>query len=468
MTMKKMNKIERILYTVLHNHGCENCSVLIAFSGGPDSMSLIIAARNIKKRLNLKIHACWINHGLRPREEMADEFEIVNQTCTNLEIPLKIIESGPGYIKSMAAMNKAGIESAARDFRHSALKNAAMEFGDKYILTAHTADDQLETIIMRIFRGSGSAGLTGIHETRDNFIHPFLQIPKKFLLEYLSKNGVKWSIDSTNQKCDFLRNKIRKELIPVIENIFPGYASGLKNLSEKSEIDEMTLKSISDSQMKIQYGKDSLSCDLKNFEAALPGIRFRVLQKMCELSKIKELNFKSVKPILKGKVDGKLPLSGKEYIIKKDERNLFFERIKLHAKIHDSSGFYLEYLSPEEILSRQKNTLLPQEKKLPYVFWNDKPIFNTGIGEFCLKFPIIIRQRKHGDVINLHSGKKHVDRILMDLHIPGKIRDSVPIIQDCNGIVAVLSSLTGYYDFVRYDSMLDNHRSTRYLIVQLI
>ncbi len=185
--------------------------VLAALSGGADSVALLDVLRVLAPALDLRLHAAHVNHGLRP-EAGADEAFVVD-LCRRWAIPLQVerveIERAPA-----AAWE--GLEAAARRARHAALRRAATAVGADRIATGHTADDQAETVVMRLLEGAGPRGLGGIAPMRGVYVRPLLEEPRVAIEAHLRAREIGWVEDGSNRDPRFLRNRVRADVLPFL------------------------------------------------------------------------------------------------------------------------------------------------------------------------------------------------------------------------------------------------------------
>jgi len=174
-----------------------------------------------------------VEHGLRPAEESRGDAEFVREFCKSNSIECRIESIPPGKIAALARRRGIGIEAAARFFRHRALSKEADRLGVKtLILPAHTKDDLLETVLIRILRGAGSAGLAAMPAKRGRLLRPLLKMTRADVIEYLKTKNIGWREDSTNTDEKYLRNRIRRTLIPLLNEAFPSWESGVFNMAE--------------------------------------------------------------------------------------------------------------------------------------------------------------------------------------------------------------------------------------------
>jgi tRNA(Ile)-lysidine synthase len=191
--------------------------VLIGLSGGPDSVCLLHILHELKVQFRLDLNAVYIDHGLRPAET-GGELKFCGDLCKSLKIPFST-KTVP--VRSYAKEQKMNLQEAARNLRYMAFEETAYESGCRKIALGHTADDQAETLLMHLFRGSGTTGLAGIPPVRKNIIRPLIDIEKKDIEKYLADSRIGYITDSSNLRQAYLRNRIRLSFMPVIREFNP-------------------------------------------------------------------------------------------------------------------------------------------------------------------------------------------------------------------------------------------------------
>ncbi len=184
--------------------------VLVALSGGADSVFLLSFLLKYKKRFDLKLSAFHLNHNLRGKEAIDDE-----KFCRNFTKQNKIeYFSASKNIKAFAKKNKISVEEAGRNLRYSELERIASKNGFNKIATAHNANDNTETVLLNLIKGTGLKGIAGIPVKRNKVIRPILTATKDEILSYLSKKNIPYRIDSSNLSSEYERNFLRNEIIP--------------------------------------------------------------------------------------------------------------------------------------------------------------------------------------------------------------------------------------------------------------
>jgi len=205
-------------------------SLLLGVSGGVDSICLLHYFHSHYQEMGIsKIFVCHVNHGVRGEDSNADA-SLVKSLCETYQIPFEIQNIDPSLFETQDSF-----ESKARELRYQILFDIQKKQHLHCILTAHHADDQAETLYMRIRRGSSLKGLQGILAKReDQVVRPFLHLTKAFLIEYAKKHRLKWREDQSNQKTIFARNKTRLLILPYLESQTPGITSTLSHIATLS------------------------------------------------------------------------------------------------------------------------------------------------------------------------------------------------------------------------------------------
>src|SRR6185437_5720369 len=208
--------------------------VAVAVSGGADSVALLRVLLELRKELGIVISVAHFHHGIRAAEADADQ-QFVAEISSRLELPF---HCGSGDAPAHAREHGLSLETAARDLRHQWFSKLLAEDKADKIATAHTLDDQAETVLMRVLRGAGAQGLSGIaplHKEK-RLIRPLLEVRRTQLEQYLRKLQQRWREDSSNQDLAHTRNRVRHQLMPLLEQQFnPGIRQTLGDLSEVAQ-----------------------------------------------------------------------------------------------------------------------------------------------------------------------------------------------------------------------------------------
>ena len=207
-------------------------NLLIGVSGGPDSMALLHILLNLKELGAIAgVTIAHLNHLLRPSESEKDE-TLVRDFARDWHLPIKVKRI---RTKAIAARKKTGIEETARNIRYKFFEGLLMEGIFDCVITAHTANDQAETVIMNVVRGTGVRGLSGIPPKRKLgscfVIRPWLDVAREDILEYIAEHSIEVAHDSSNDEMTYQRNRVRHSVIPALKEIYPG-RSPIKSLAQ--------------------------------------------------------------------------------------------------------------------------------------------------------------------------------------------------------------------------------------------
>jgi tRNA(Ile)-lysidine synthase len=208
--------------------------VLLAVSGGADSVALLRAMARVERQGMARLMVAHLHHGLRPSAE--DDAQFVRELSLQHGLECFV---GREDVAEVAREQGDGIEAAARFVRYGFLLQTAEEQGCRYVLTGHTDDDQVETILHNIIRGCGIAGMRGMPKARQlspavTLLRPMLEVPRETVRDYLSTLGQSWREDETNCYLEFTRNRLRHEVLPLLASLNPRFAEVLRSLGKQS------------------------------------------------------------------------------------------------------------------------------------------------------------------------------------------------------------------------------------------
>jgi tRNA(Ile)-lysidine synthase len=228
-----MSNVEREVARSLESFGVRSARVVVAVSGGADSMALLAVLHALRNRFELSLHAAHLDHGLRGEDSLADA-AFVRQQCAALDVAATIEHCDT---RTAAAESHAGIEEAARNLRYRFLTRITQSTGAAWVALAHNADDQVETVLHRLLRGTGLSGLSGMPVTRPltesiTLIRPLLAVTRSEIEGELRQRGLTWREDASNAAFECTRNRIRHRLLPLLRAEFnPQVDAALRNLS---------------------------------------------------------------------------------------------------------------------------------------------------------------------------------------------------------------------------------------------
>ena len=255
--------------------------ILVAFSGGPDSVFALHFFSKFKKKYKIELRALHFNHGLRGKESDGDE-KFAMEFCEKLSIPFIAQKLD---VKTFSKKNKLSIEEAARLLRYKNLEKIALKTGCTKIVTAHNQSDNTETILMNLFSGTGLSGLSGIPVRRENIIRPLLCLSKKEIEGYLHRQKINPRIDSSNLNDDFRRNFIRNQILPLIRTrlnprIDEAIFRSSQNLSNALQLNENLVVQLYSEYVTPSQNALNIKIQLSDlFNGEIPGEVLRTILK---------------------------------------------------------------------------------------------------------------------------------------------------------------------------------------------
>lgn len=378
--------------------------VICAVSGGADSVALLFAMYLLRQQLGIQVEAAHFNHHLRGDESDRDE-AFVRSFCQDYDIPLHV--GG-----EMVVAGKKGLEAAARDARYAFLKSLPGK-----IATAHTADDNAETVLMHLIRGTGLQGLGGIRPMQGQLIRPMLRITRQEVLAFLEQWNLPHVEDSSNESDAFLRNRIRHHVMPLLYQENPRLAENLSRMAMGLGEDAAYLASLAE--------RETLP-DVDQLQSLPPSLRSRMLAQFLRRSGVAEPEQTHI-DLVQGLLQSKKPsawacLPGGVVIRREYNR--------LTAQM------------PQPLLQEIRLTC-PGGVNLPGLQIRCEPaqaLVNTATSfTVCPKGALYLRSRRTGDTIRLPGGSKSLKKLMIDRKIPAADRDSIPVLCDDGGILGVWS-----------------------------
>lgn len=403
--------------------------IAIAFSGGSDSLALLYLFSQLFDKK--KLIALYVNHGLRDNNELNVESVLNKENCLALGVEYKEFIFKEGEINSIAKERGNGVEDAARFCRYEKLITFCKE-NDYYALaSAHTIDDQLETMIMRSFNGSSLLSLTCIKEYREQdgikIIRPLLTYTKDELRLLLKVAGLSWSEDSTNKKTDYLRNRIRKEITPSVESIFPD----VKQIVYRNAILFTGLVNIVQDKVNSLTINDCVS--LKDYLVQEEIIRYNILSKL--IKKYEIPSFKKVVHIdnvIKQKKDGFEVFGEVELLIKDD--TFAINKVNSISKF----SFVIENSKDQELEILEKKLIITSNES------DDKTLLR--IADEDISYPLIVRNVRSDDTLITDGGRIELNKFFSNWKIEERDRKKVIVLEDRNGLIAVFAKHLGGRD----------------------
>ena len=406
-TGKMKKKVEELKKSGLIK---KNEKILIAFSGGPDSVFLYNLLFFLKEYYSIEISLIYVNHNLR--KDVKNDLNFVEEFSKENNVPL-YIESVD--VRKYAAENKKSIELAARELRYEAIEKVLQNLNYDKIATGHNLDDNIETFIFRLLRGTSLKGLKGIPSERKNIIRPILQFEKKEILNYLQENKKSYIIDYTNSENDYTRNYIRNEIFPMFVNINPTFRNKVNELIQEINNKESLKTYISEEKNTkekfVQYlEKYNVELSRKKIDQ-IYGTLYNENGDM-NMNGSKEFYLGNGK-ILRKKYD-------KLEVIVEEKREVDEERVEIKQNIPIKWYDYNIILTDNILHTKSMEDF--KEGNVTFLRFTEKYEDEN--------YKIFVRKRTEGDTILLNNlGHKKLKKILIDEKIPKWERDRIPVFE---------------------------------------
>lgn len=390
-----------------------NPTITVALSGGADSMALLNVLLELKEQLGISVEAAHFNHLIRGEEAERDE-AFVKTECERLGVKLYI---GRGNVPEYAKEKGISIETAAREMRYDYLNRINKDF----IATAHTASDNLETVIFNLARGTAIDGLCGIPPKREIFIRPLIMATRNQVEEYCEENNISYVTDSTNLSDDYTRNKIRHKIVPVLREINPALEKTVTRMSVSLRQDSIALEKSAEEFLKNNV-TDNGYLGLKNFSNLDSAIAARAVKMYIEtVAKGVKLESVHIKAVL-----GVITSGGK--ISLPDKNTVLCENDVLRVLKPCESEKNFEY--KVEMTETNDNFLILQQNVNNLLLKNALDC-DKIVGQY------VIRTRQPGDSIRLKNRgcTKTLTKLYNESDIPKSERDIIPVIADEKGVI---------------------------------
>ena len=427
-----MNMLTKVYDFILKNQLLtRGDTVVCGLSGGADSVTLILVLNELKAKLGISIEAVHVNHCLRGKESDRDE-QFCRELCQRLDIPFKAVSCD---VKGLSAAEGISVEEAARKLRYKIFEENSK---GKKLATAHNANDNLETVILNLSRGTGVKGLSGIPVKRGNIVRPLLTITRQEIEEYLATHEQSYVTDSTNLSDNYTRNKIRHNVVPLLSEINQSVnETSVNTISNLREENEFIEKIASEAEDKCRRGNKFFG--LGKYDAV---IRKRCISRLLADNQL-PYSFSRLEEaddiLLKG---GKINISGSFFL---ESGNDIFElkviknipKETISAEIVIGKDIFIGNCTVRcEILEcdNLKKFEVVHKKSTFYVADYDK-----------IRGRLIVRTRKFGDKIKL-KGRDFTSSVkkLINEKIPAEERSDLLFMEDeCGTILAEKIGIAG-------------------------
>ncbi len=469
-----------------HSMLSENDSILLGLSGGPDSVCLALILDEIKKDFNLSVNAVYVNHGLRP-DEVENEEEFCKDLCDNLGIGFS---SKSVDVKKYAKDRKLNKQEAARELRYKVYEEISNQVNATKIALGHTANDQTETFLMRLLRGSGQKGLSGIPPVRGRIIRPLIEVERKDIEEFLavdclpageagspittqSKCSPKsdsfsppFIIDSSNLKTDYFRNWVRQIIIPELKKQNPAL---IKTICRSADIlreeDAYFEIVVTKTLMRLisRKSNDTVELFLIPLENMEKPILRRVLRRVIEeMETLRGIGFVHLEDIISLIKAGR---AGDRLYLPKGIRVIKGYSLLIMTSTEPVKIAEYELQPPCEVAIKGAGLVIKASfEKRGEDLGDGKSSVLLDAG--AMNFPLKVRPRANGDFFfPLGLGKKKkLQDFFVDEKIPRDERDKIPVVLSGNDVVWV----SGYRADERFRITDKTEKFLRLIILKTI
>ncbi|MCX7784673.1 MAG: tRNA lysidine(34) synthetase TilS [candidate division WOR-3 bacterium] len=434
--------------------------VLVGFSGGPDSMALLYCLKRLKPVLNIHLYAMHVNHQLRPKLADKDE-KFSRQVCKDLKIPIRTRKIN---VTNYAKQNKLSIEEASRVLRYQYLQKTAYQLGCSKIALGHQANDNVETVLLNLTRGTGLIGLGGIPPIRDNIIRPLIEIPREEIMHYLKKNNLEYCEDLTNIELGYRRNYIRHKILPLLKEINPNLIATISHTSElirtcNEYINQVTKNALAD--VLLRQTDRSIILDIKKLLSYNLFIERQIIKTL-----IPNLEFEQIEAILtltKDKISGRRLKLPEDLWVWKEYDKLYFEKpnnknnnLKTKQWLIDINKTTKIKELDIEVTTKLKSIKNKQDlmqifefikhptstnltNTLDLLTSHPKIVLSEWFDMSEISLPLSIRLRRAGDQFIFKKGQiKKLKDVLIDEKIPLRIRNRLPLLCDAKNILWII------------------------------
>lgn len=398
--------------------------VLIACSGGADSVCLLHVLTELKEELQIELYVGHFNHKLRPESDQDEEF--VKALASEYQLGFF---SGAEDVKNRAEARSQNLEEAGRELRYAFLEETAGGLGGAKIATAHTRTDQAETVLMRLLRGAGTRGMAGIYpKVNDLIVRPLLEIERYEIESYLQAGKIDYIVDQSNFDTDFFRNRIRWELLPVLRREYDD--SIVSRLGQAAEIfreEEVVLEEYARTRFAPLVSVDKQQLHLDGLKTQPLALQRRIVRLYLHMLRgdLRNISFTDVDTILA--LD-----RGKEFCL---EQDLILQNEQGYLCPVDKDLQCPEYFytwTGKEPLEIKENGLVFIGEDVPNPEIASLPFDNKShafLDRGKLTFPLTVRSRQEGDRYVPLGGPGHVKlkEIFRSQGIPRRLRDLCPV-----------------------------------------
>ena len=427
--------------------------LVVAVSGGPDSLAMLHALHRLRDELGLALHVAHLDHRLRGQDSAADA-EFVAQTCAKLGIDCTV-----EYVDVLAFRreHRMSLEEAAREVRYRFLANVAEQVGADAVALGHTSDDQVETVLMNVIRGSGLRGLRGMRPVSKQRIagsdltlfRPLLNLPKQDTITYCEALHLTPRADESNRSMEMTRNRVRLELLPLLRDLNPAFGEAILRLSRNANDAHSVVNRTVDSawtEVVAEEG-ESIRVDREKFRELDEAVRTHLMMRALSHVKgaargIERVHIEDATRAVLKSSGSRLHLpGGLRLIVEQRSAHLYAEDDVFASSSFDASPLAVPGLKTVGgwRISTERIKIASEDRSSG-TYWHSAEQFVERFGRGVDVSSLAVRSRVPGDRFQPlgMSGTKKLKDFMIDEKVPGSMRDGVPLIVTSRGIAWVV------------------------------
>ena len=418
---------------------------LAACSGGCDSTALAYLLHKLLCEHGGTLHLAYLDHALRGAAEAEAERSAVERISLSLGVGLHVEQLQPGQLRGDAARRGIGLEAAARDLRYRFLYRIALRVGARYLATGHHADDQAETVLMRLMRGSGPGGLAGIPALRPvcdesgalryTVVRPVLALPRALLRRFCVDSGVDWVEDRSNDAADYQRNVVRHSIMPTLYAFDPEVSERISRSAHKIGESRQALETLARRLMEWRADKGELSTAAAHFFAQPAALRRVALYQALELMRTRGIQrgttsvpARFFEPLVAGELP-RQPADAAAMVLRGHglQVSVSDDRVCIAADVvRYSKKGYLVSCAVQGAVGAMSSVVVEYGSS------------SVILGISDLLPPLLVRSRRPGDTIELRVGRKSLKKLFNEYELRHACRPGVAVVEDAAGVAAVL------------------------------
>lgn len=390
--------------------------LVVGLSGGADSVALLDLSALVGRDLGFRVVGAHLDHGLRSGS--AEAAASCGELCSRLAVPFR---SARGDVRARAAADQDGVEAAARVERYAFLERVRAEVGAVAVAVAHTREDQAETVLLRLLRGSARTGLSAMR-TGGRLLRPLLGVSHDDLREHLRARGLTWVEDPTNTDTDLLRNRVRHELLPYLRSRFNPRLDAALCRAAAVMADEDECLEAQAGELLARLARPAgpaLVLSRNGLLSAHPALARRAVRRALEtrggLAGVGQAHVEAVLALARGPSGRRLPLPGRR------EARSELDGLCLGPPADAGAAFVVPLPVPgrAELPGGDSVTASPAP---------GPPRWDPAAAVVAAEGPLVVRTRRPGDRVAAVGREKSLRRFLMDRRVPSRLRDDLPLV----------------------------------------